>query len=71
MVEFLVLDRLFPRSAFHALGEAQRCLAELDPDVGRVGVAGVISSARHRRLATSASLAQLGWSGDCDSRRRR
>ncbi|MGH9071012.1 MAG: alpha-E domain-containing protein [Acidimicrobiales bacterium] len=38
VVEFLLLDRLFPRSAFHALGEARRCLAELEPDTGRSGV---------------------------------
>ena len=29
--EFLVLDRLFPRSLFHALRTAEHCLAELDP----------------------------------------
>lgn len=40
VVEFLLLDRLFPRSAFHALGEAKRCLAELEPDSGRAGVGG-------------------------------
>jgi uncharacterized alpha-E superfamily protein len=38
VVEFLLLDRLFPRSAIHALGVAEQCLAELDPDTGRVGV---------------------------------
>jgi uncharacterized alpha-E superfamily protein len=38
VVEFLLLDRLFPRSAFHALGVAEQCLAELEPDAGRVGV---------------------------------
>lgn len=38
VVEFLLLDRLFPRSAFHALGVAEQCLAELEPDTGRVGV---------------------------------
>jgi uncharacterized alpha-E superfamily protein len=40
VVEFLMLDRLFPRSAFHGLGEAQACLAELDPDSGRAGAGG-------------------------------
>jgi uncharacterized alpha-E superfamily protein len=30
-VEFLVLDRLFPRSVFHALSAAETCLVELDP----------------------------------------
>jgi uncharacterized alpha-E superfamily protein len=36
--EFLVLDRLFPRSLFHALHTAEHCLAELDPAYGRTGV---------------------------------
>lgn len=39
VVEFLVLDRLFPRSAFHALSTAESCLAELDPRAGRAGLA--------------------------------
>ncbi len=38
VVEFLVLDRLFPRSIYAALSQAERCLAELDPGMGRVGV---------------------------------
>jgi uncharacterized alpha-E superfamily protein len=38
VAEFLLLDRLFPRSAFHALGEAEECLAELQPGSGRAGV---------------------------------
>ena len=37
VAEFLLLDRLFPRSAFHALGLAESCLAELGPTVGRAG----------------------------------
>ena len=37
--EFLVLDRLFPRSILCALTEAERCLAELDPSPSRAGVA--------------------------------
>jgi len=35
--EFLVLDRLFPRSVFCALSTAESCLAELDPRSGRAG----------------------------------
>jgi len=36
--EFLLLDRLFPRSAFFALEEAERCLAELSASsIGRAG----------------------------------
>ena len=38
VVEFLVLDRLFPRSVYHALEVAERCLAELQPGAGRVGL---------------------------------
>ena len=37
VTEFLLLDRLFPRSAFHALVLAEHCLAELEPSIGRVG----------------------------------
>jgi len=36
--EFLLLDRLFPRSVFHALSVAEDCLAELDPRAGRAGM---------------------------------
>jgi uncharacterized alpha-E superfamily protein len=35
--EFLVLDRLFPRSIFCALSTAEECLAELDPVSTRAG----------------------------------
>ena len=44
VVEFLLLDRLFPRSAFSALGVAERCLADLDPRAG--GRAGSQEEAR-------------------------
>ena len=37
-VEFLLLDRLFPRSVFCALAVAEECLAELDPRSGRAGM---------------------------------
>jgi uncharacterized alpha-E superfamily protein len=37
--EFLLLDRLFPRSVFAALSTAESCLAELEPVTGRAGVA--------------------------------
>ena len=36
--EFLLLDRLFPRSIFCALSMAETCLAELDPSSDRAGV---------------------------------
>jgi uncharacterized alpha-E superfamily protein len=39
VAEFLLLDRLFPRSVFHALATAEQCLAELDPRSTRAGVA--------------------------------
>jgi uncharacterized alpha-E superfamily protein len=37
--EFLILDRLFPRSVLHTLGTAEDCLASLDPEAGRAGMA--------------------------------
>jgi uncharacterized alpha-E superfamily protein len=36
--EFLMLDRLFPRSVVHALGTAEECLAALNPGPVRAGV---------------------------------
>ncbi|WP_182873803.1 alpha-E domain-containing protein [Microbispora sp. H10670] len=39
VLEFLLLDRLFPRSVVHALATAERCLAELAPNQGRAGTA--------------------------------
>jgi uncharacterized alpha-E superfamily protein len=38
VVEFLLHDRLFPRSALHALTTAEQCLRELDPSTERAGV---------------------------------
>ncbi|HVF33093.1 MAG TPA: alpha-E domain-containing protein [Acidimicrobiales bacterium] len=38
VAEFLLLDRLFPRSVYFALALAERCLAELAPPAGRAGV---------------------------------
>jgi uncharacterized alpha-E superfamily protein len=38
VAEFLLLDRLFPRSVVHALGIAEDCLAALSPGAARVGV---------------------------------
>ena len=38
VIEFLLLDRLFPRSVFSALREAERCAIELSPLVSRAGV---------------------------------
>jgi uncharacterized alpha-E superfamily protein len=36
--EFLLLDRLFPRSVLRALTQAEECLEELSPATERVGV---------------------------------
>jgi uncharacterized alpha-E superfamily protein len=36
-LEFLLLDRLFPRSVFHALGAAETALFDLDPTSDRHG----------------------------------
>jgi uncharacterized alpha-E superfamily protein len=44
--EFLVLDRLYPRSLFHALRTAEQCLADVSPSLGRVGS----DNAARRRL---------------------
>jgi uncharacterized alpha-E superfamily protein len=38
VAEFLLLDRLFPRSVYYALALAERCLSELAPPSGRAGV---------------------------------
>jgi len=38
VAEFLLLDRLFPRSVFNALSTAEQCLAELDPLTTRSGL---------------------------------
>ncbi|MCE3613343.1 alpha-E domain-containing protein, partial [Escherichia coli] len=35
--EFLLLDRLFPRSIVYALRDADECLTTLDPSAQRVG----------------------------------
>jgi uncharacterized alpha-E superfamily protein len=37
VAEFLLLDRLFPRSVYYALALAERCLSELAPPSGRAG----------------------------------
>jgi uncharacterized alpha-E superfamily protein len=50
VVEFLLRDRLFPRSALHALTLAEEVLATLEPRTGRVGLGGsarrVVGAAR-------------------------
>jgi uncharacterized alpha-E superfamily protein len=38
VAEFLLLDRLFPRSVLYALATAEECLAALDPDPVRAGM---------------------------------
>jgi uncharacterized alpha-E superfamily protein len=38
VVEFLLVDRLFPRSVFYALRTGERALARLDPASGRSGL---------------------------------
>jgi uncharacterized alpha-E superfamily protein len=67
--EFLLLDRLFPRSVFAALMQAEACLAELERstvrDAARIGVAGeahrIVGRARTMLefMATPELLAQL------------
>jgi len=36
--EFLLLDRIFPRSVIFAISRAEKCLADLAPTTARVGV---------------------------------
>jgi uncharacterized alpha-E superfamily protein len=38
VAEFLLLDRLFPRSVVHALGTAEECLTALNPGSVRAGL---------------------------------
>jgi uncharacterized alpha-E superfamily protein len=38
VLEFLLVDRLFPRSVFHALSVGERALARLDPASGRAAL---------------------------------
>jgi uncharacterized alpha-E superfamily protein len=67
--EFLLLDRLFPRSVFAALEQAEACLAELERstvrDATRIGVAGeahrIVGRARTMLefMSTPELLAQL------------
>jgi uncharacterized alpha-E superfamily protein len=56
-VEFLLLDRLFPRSVYHALTTAEDRLGELDPSSAR---AGVESEARRRVGRLRAEIEFLG-----------
>lgn len=58
--EFLVLDRLFPRSVYCALSTAEECLADIGPRAGRAGVDDV--SRRHLGQAR----AQLEFSSASD-----
>jgi uncharacterized alpha-E superfamily protein len=51
--EFLLLDRLFPRSVVHALAQAEKCLAELESSGQR---AGVFDEAQRRLGRTRAEL---------------
>ena len=61
-VEFLLLDRLFPRSVFHALTTADNSLGELDPRAARAGV----DDEARRRLGSRAAPS----SSSCASTRR-
>jgi uncharacterized alpha-E superfamily protein len=48
VAEFLILDRLFPRSVRHALATAEECLVALDPDPVSYG-AGALAPVRRMR----------------------
>jgi uncharacterized alpha-E superfamily protein len=63
VVEFLLLDRLFPRSALHALTEAEQALEALAPSTERAGIADtarrVVGQARTRlEYADTATLVE-------------
>ncbi|MGQ0744356.1 MAG: alpha-E domain-containing protein [Acidimicrobiales bacterium] len=58
--EFLLLDRLFPRSVFCALSQAEACLAEIDPSARR---AGVVDDAR-RHLGRARTTLEFGSGPD-------
>jgi uncharacterized alpha-E superfamily protein len=49
VAEFLILDRMFPRSVLHALATAEECLVALDPDAAGDAMSSV---ARIRRMRT-------------------
>ena len=49
-VEFLLLDRLFPRSVFHALSAAESVLFDLDPGPARRGTGSEAAPARRPRV---------------------
>ena len=49
VAEFLVLDRMFPRSVLHALATAEECLVALDPETAGDGMSSV---AQIRRVRT-------------------
>lgn len=52
VIEFLLLDRLFPRSIHFSLLTAENALAQLSPDVGRIGPAEVAQRTLGRARAT-------------------
>lgn len=58
--EFLVLDRLFPRSLYFALTTAENCLAEIDPQAGRPGV----DNLARRHLGSARAQLELSSAGD-------
>jgi uncharacterized alpha-E superfamily protein len=49
VAEFLVLDRMFPRSVLHSLAKAEECLVALDPETASDGMSSV---AQIRRMRT-------------------
>lgn len=58
--EFLLLDRLFPRSVFHALRTAEQCLADLDRTSKRAGS----GDAARRRLGQARNELEFRAVGD-------
>jgi uncharacterized alpha-E superfamily protein len=58
--EFLVLDRLFPRSLYFSLRAAEACLSEIDPRSGRAGV----DDAARRYLGQARAQLEFSSAGD-------
>ena len=65
VVEFLLVDRLFPRSVFYALRTGERALARLDPASGRSGWTNPPTGRSAGRAPTWSSFPPPSSSRDC------
>ncbi len=62
-LEFLLLDRLFPRSAFHALNVAEGVCFALDPEAGRRG----FGNEPRRIIGSACAALEFGRTEDLES----